>query len=127
MCATWCGPTGLLAERGVQGEAYNVCRGTAHGVRELAEALIARARHPMHLAADDGLLRPVDVAEVRGDPAKLRATTGWRPEVPVEQTLDDLLDHWRSEATGSELSQSPNSCGGGTPTGSEVPHLHDSQ
>ncbi len=85
----------LLAERGAEGEAYNVCSGTARGIAELAEALIARARHPMRLAADGQLLRPVDVAEVRGDPSKLHDATGWRPEVPLEQTLDDLLDYWR--------------------------------
>lgn len=102
----------------------------------------AEITEPEALEADFSQCRPeavyhlaaqADVGASFTDPAAtlrvnvLRATTGWRPEVPVEQTLDDLLDHWRSEATGSELSQSPNSCGGGTPTGSEVPHLHDSQ
>ena len=85
----------LLAERGAPGEAYNVCSGTARAISELAEALIARARHPMRLAADGDLLRPVDVAEARGDPSKLHDATGWRPEVPLEQTLEDLLDFWR--------------------------------
>ena len=93
----------LLAEHGVRGEAYNVCSGTALGVRELAEALIARARHPMRMVADDELLRPVDVTEVRGDASKLRAATGWRPEVPLDQTLDDLLDYWRCKTAGSQL------------------------
>ena len=85
----------LLVERGAAGEAYNVCRGVAIGISDLAEALLARARRPMRLEADERLLRPVDVAEVRGDPAKLHNATGWRPEVPLEQTLDDLLDYWR--------------------------------
>ena len=93
----------LLAEHGVRGEAYNVCSGTALGVRELAKALIARARHPMRMVADDELLRPVDVTEVRGDASKLRAATGWRPEVPLDQTLDDLLDYWRCKTAGSQL------------------------
>ena len=93
----------LLAERGACGEAYNVCSGTSLSVLELAETLIARARHPMRLTADDGLFRPVDVAEVKGDPSKLRAATGWRPEVRLEQTLDDLLDFWRCRTSESEL------------------------
>ena len=93
----------LLATHGVAGEAYNVCSGTAHGISDLAEALIAKARHPMHLTIDGGLLRPVDVSEVRGDPSKLHDATGWRPEVPLEQTLDDLLDYWRCRTAGSEL------------------------
>ena len=88
----------MLATDGAAGEAYNVCSGTARAVSELAEALIARARHPMRLEADGELLRPVDVAESRGDPSKLHAATGWRPEVPLAQTLDDLLDYWRRRA-----------------------------
>ena len=112
----------LLAEHGASGEAYNVCSGTALGVGELAEALIARARHPMRLAADDELLRPVDVTEVRGDPSKLRAATGWRPEVRMEQTLDDLLDYWRCNTAGSELLDGPLSG-----SGSELPPRGDSQ
>ncbi len=94
----------LLAEHGACGEAYNVCSGSSLRVLDLAEALIARARHPMRLAADDGLFRPVDVAEVRGDPSRLRAATGWRPEVGLEQTFDDLLDYWRCRTSESELS-----------------------
>lgn len=93
----------LLAERGVCGEAYNVCSGTSVSVRELADALMERARRPMRLTADDDLFRPVDVAEVRGDPSKLRAATGWSPGVGLEQTLDDLLDYWRRQASESEL------------------------
>ena len=98
----------LLATNGTAGEAYNVCSGTTRSISELAEALIARARHPMRLATDSELLRPVDVSEVRGDPTKLHDATGWRPEVPLEQTLDDLLDYWRTRTA-----ESP-----GTPVGS---------
>jgi len=93
----------LLAERGACGEAYNVCSGASLSVGELAEALVARAARPMRLVADDRLLRPVDVAEVRGDPSKLHAATGWRPEVKLGQTLDDLLDYRRRVTAGSEL------------------------
>ena len=92
----------LLAACGSAGEAYNVCSGAARAVTELAEALLARARHPMRLCADEGLLRPVDVAEVCGDPSKLRQATGWRPEVPLSQTLDDLLHYWRCRAAEAE-------------------------
>ena len=87
----------MLAVAGEPGEAYNVCSGKARSVRDLAERLLARARHPMRMRADSALMRPVDVPELTGDPSKLRAATGWRPEIPLQQTLDDLLDHWRCE------------------------------
>lgn len=115
----------LLATNGEAGEAYNVCSGAARAISELAEALISRARHPMRLEADGELLRPVDVAEVCGDPSKLRDASGWRPEVPLEQTLDDLLDYWRCR-----LAEPSGSLGDGAASeaaGSELPSWGDSQ
>jgi GDP-4-dehydro-6-deoxy-D-mannose reductase len=35
--------------------------------------------------------------EVRGSPARLRSTTGWAPEVPLERTLADTVAWWRAE------------------------------
>ncbi|MCY4294059.1 MAG: GDP-mannose 4,6-dehydratase [Acidimicrobiaceae bacterium] len=85
----------LLAEHGDAGEAFNVCSGASVSVAELAERLVARAAHPMRLLSDGGLMRPADLLEMRGDPAKLRRATGWRPQITLEETLDNLLDHWR--------------------------------
>ena len=126
----------LLAANGTAGEAYNVCSGTARAVSELAAALIARARHPMRLVADGELLRPVDVVEVSGDPSKLHGATGWRPEVPLEQTLDDLLDYWRCRITessdtnrgsGTAAASSDANCGSGTSAESHPGDRGDSQ
>jgi GDP-4-dehydro-6-deoxy-D-mannose reductase len=33
--------------------------------------------------------------EVRGDPGRLRAATGWEPEIPLERTLADTVAWWR--------------------------------
>lgn len=87
----------LLAVLGVPGEAYNVCSGISRRVGDLAERLVERARGPMRLEVQEALLRPVDVSEMCGDPTKLRQATGWTPQVPLELTLDDLLDYWRAE------------------------------
>jgi nucleoside-diphosphate-sugar epimerase len=37
-----------------------------------------------------------------GDASRLRATTGWQPEIPPARMLDDLLAYWRAR----EASQS---------------------
>lgn len=86
----------LLMVSGRAGEAYHVCSGVDRPVRELAQGLVDRATSPMELETDPGLLRPVDLAVLRGDPAKIRAATGWQPEIGLETTLTDLLDFWRS-------------------------------
>ena len=85
----------LLVERGEPGEVYNVCSGRDIAVQQLAEMLVAIAERPMRLEPDPDLQRPVDIPVLRGDNARIRAATGWQPEIPMEQTLADLLDDCR--------------------------------
>ena len=86
----------LLAERGGAGEAYNVCSGRAVAIRELADILIGLSTRPMKVTLDAERLRPVDVPVLHGDNSKLVRDTGWKAEIPLEQTLADLLDWWRA-------------------------------
>jgi len=86
----------MLLERGEPGEVYNVCSGRDVSIQELADHLVAMADHPIELTPDPALLRPVDLPVLRGDASKLRAATGWEPEIPIEQTLADLLDDMRA-------------------------------
>ena len=50
----------------------------------------------MRFETDPELLRPVDVPVLRGDHPRLTGATGWEPEIPLDQTLTDLLDDWRT-------------------------------
>ena len=81
----------LLVDHGTPGEAYNVCSGRGVRVGDLAAELVARASRPLRLATDGGLVRPVDVPVMVGDPAKLTAATGWSPALDLARTLDDVL------------------------------------
>ena len=76
--------------------AYNVCSGRAVSVRELIDLLRRCSRVEIRHEVDPGRVRPHDVPEVRGSPARLRAATGWSPEIPLERTLRDALDAWRA-------------------------------
>jgi GDP-4-dehydro-6-deoxy-D-mannose reductase len=82
----------LLAERGEPGEVYNVCSGTGVSVQAIADRLLAAARRPIRLVTDPDLVRPVEVPRLVGSNERLRATTGWAPEIPLETTLADVLD-----------------------------------
>ncbi len=91
----------LLVELGAPGEVYNVCTGDDLAVQDLADRMLALAAHPMRLEPDPSLLRPVEIPVLRGDATKLRDATGWAPEIPIDQTLADLLDDQRSRAAAS--------------------------
>ncbi len=86
----------LLVERGVPGEVYNVCTGRDLAISELADRLLSMAAHPMRLEEDPNLQRPVETPVLRGDATKVRKTTGWIPEIGMDQTLTDLLAEWRT-------------------------------
>ncbi len=82
----------LLVEHGVAGEAYNVSSGHGTSVREIADGLLGLSDTPLELVVDPELVRSVDVPMLVGSPDKLRAATGWRPEIPFEQTLHAVLE-----------------------------------
>jgi GDP-4-dehydro-6-deoxy-D-mannose reductase len=90
----------LLVERGEPGEVYNVCSGVGRSVAEVADQLLALARHAIELVPDPALLRPVEVPRLVGDNRRLREATGWAPAITFEQTLAAVLDRWRAEVAG---------------------------
>jgi GDP-4-dehydro-6-deoxy-D-mannose reductase len=86
----------LLIDAGEPGAVYNVCRGSAVSVEQIAQALLGMAARPMRLVSDPALQRPVDIPVLIGDNSELRRATGWRPTIPLDQTLSDVLTDWRA-------------------------------
>jgi GDP-4-dehydro-6-deoxy-D-mannose reductase len=86
----------LINERGTPGRAYNVCSGRAIAMRDLLDRLLARARARIRVRIDPARYRPNDVPLVVGDPRRIHDELGWTPEIPLDQSLDDLLEYWRS-------------------------------
>jgi GDP-4-dehydro-6-deoxy-D-mannose reductase len=89
----------VLAEVGVAGEVYNVCSGASTTVADIARRLSSLAVCRVELREDPALYRPADVPVVRGDPSRLMAISGWKPEIPLDTTLDDVLRWWRDALT----------------------------
>jgi GDP-4-dehydro-6-deoxy-D-mannose reductase len=85
----------LIVERGAPGRAYNVCSGRAIAIRTLLEMFLARAKVPIAVKSDPARYRPNDVPLVLGDRTRLSTELGWEPRIPLEQTVDDLLEDWR--------------------------------
>lgn len=86
----------LILEKGTPGEIYNVCSGRAWSIGEILDMLRRLASKPIAVEADPTRGRSEDVPVLVGSFAKLEAATGWRPMIPLERTLTDLLDWWRA-------------------------------
>ena len=82
----------LLLEGGVPGESYNIASGEGHPLREVLERLQRMVGWRVVAEYDPGLARRADILHLVGDAGKLHAATGWAPQIPLDQTLQDLLD-----------------------------------
>jgi GDP-4-dehydro-6-deoxy-D-mannose reductase len=88
-----------LFERGRPGAAYNVCRGEGVRLADAVATLCGMARVPVRIEPDPARMRPADVPYLVGDPAAIAADTGWRAETPLDTTLREVLDQWRTSPT----------------------------
>ena len=81
-----------LAERGADGEIYNVCSGVPRKMEDVLRALVSIARVGVEIREDPALVRPVDVPLVYGDNAKLKAATSWEPAYAFARSLRDVYE-----------------------------------
>ena len=86
----------LLLDRKVAPGVYNVASGVGVSVREILGQLIEIAGVSPTLEVDPERFRPTD--HRIGDASRLRDATGWAPEIPLRQTLAEMLDFWGSAA-----------------------------
>jgi GDP-4-dehydro-6-deoxy-D-mannose reductase len=85
----------LAVTKGKPGEVYNIATGEGIVIREMLNRIVELAKVEVKIETDPARLRPSDVEILIGDSSKFRADTGWEPRIPFDQTLRDLLDHWR--------------------------------
>lgn len=87
----------LLLELGQLGEVYNIASGQAVSIQAILDQLLAMSVTKITTAQDVTRLRQSDTAIITGDASKLRTLTAWQPQIPLSQTLHDILDYWRTE------------------------------
>ncbi|MBV9660164.1 MAG: GDP-mannose 4,6-dehydratase [Acidimicrobiales bacterium] len=80
---------------GKAGQVYNVCQGESVTIRQVAERLLALAGVDIPIVVDPARVRQSDIPELRGDPSRIEKATGWRPEIPLDVTLADVLRYWQ--------------------------------
>jgi GDP-4-dehydro-6-deoxy-D-mannose reductase len=85
----------LALEKGQVGEVYNLASGRAVTIQQLLDMLLGLSEVEVEVQVDPERLRPSDVEILIGDASKFRTATGWEPLIPLEQTVEDLLNYWR--------------------------------
>jgi GDP-4-dehydro-6-deoxy-D-mannose reductase len=84
----------LLMEHGVPGEAYNICSGRGYKMRDILDMLLSMSPKKINVTQSPEKMRPSDDSILIGDNSKL-CRLGWKPQIPIERTLSDILDYWK--------------------------------
>jgi GDP-4-dehydro-6-deoxy-D-mannose reductase len=77
-------------------EVFNVASGLAVSLHKIVRILLANTdcKISLHQETSRGTAGGPD--SIRLDTKRLREATGWVPEIPIERSVLDTLNHWRS-------------------------------
>ena len=91
---------GLLLLNGRAGETYNVGSGSAVEIRAILDMIIGMSTADIEVKVDPNKIRPVDVPVIEADITKINRETGWKPSIPLRQTIEEILNYWREQIGG---------------------------
>jgi GDP-4-dehydro-6-deoxy-D-mannose reductase len=74
---------------------YNLCSGRALKIEELIAQMGSCSRLEIEIEIDPALARQSDPPLVVGSSRRLQDEAGWQPQIPIAQTVSDMLDWWR--------------------------------
>jgi GDP-4-dehydro-6-deoxy-D-mannose reductase len=86
----------LAITKGLPGEVYNLGTGKPWSIRDILDTLLNLSTAQIEVIQDPARLRPSDIPVLACDSSKFNKLTGWQPEIKLEQSLQDVLDYWRS-------------------------------
>jgi GDP-4-dehydro-6-deoxy-D-mannose reductase len=70
--------------------------GKEYNYQNIIEQLISLSkRKNIKTVTDKKRLRTIDIKYLVASPAYTMSKLGWRPEIPIEKTLSDILNYWR--------------------------------
>jgi len=92
----------LMLTHARNGEIYNVCSGIERSIRTLLKRLLDLSGVAAEIATDSTRYRPTDQPRVCGSHEKLKEQTGWKPEIPIDETLLNLYRYWENKINDSK-------------------------
>ena len=82
----------MLLESDRSGEVFNLGSGAATPLKDILETVISFSSQEIGYEVDPALIRPTDQPCVQADVSKAARELGWRPEMPLAQTLRDVYE-----------------------------------
>lgn len=93
----------LVTVNPTPGAYYNIGGTYTCSVRAMLDTLLAKSTcQNIAVETDPERLRPIDADLQVPDTTKFQTHTGWKPEIPFDVTMSDLLDYWRARIARNE-------------------------
>ncbi|MFA4955761.1 MAG: GDP-mannose 4,6-dehydratase [Candidatus Methanoperedens sp.] len=86
-----------LAIKSENGGIYNICSGAGHSIADLLDIYLKLISHKITILKDKSLFRKNDVSSMYGDNMKIKEETGWKPSVPLDESLKNTLNYLRNQ------------------------------
>ncbi len=95
----------LVTVNPIPGQYYNIGGTYSCTVGDMLDHLISisTAKDAIRVETEEARLRPLDADLQVPDTSKFHAHTGWKPEIPFEKTMKDLLDYWRERVEAGRI------------------------
>jgi GDP-4-dehydro-6-deoxy-D-mannose reductase len=78
-------------------DVYNICSSNNLSMREVVDKLVELSEFPIRTMESPTLYRPSDFSFKPPSCQKFKKLANWEPEISIDQTLEDLLDYYRSQ------------------------------
>lgn len=89
---------GLLIQKGVPGETYNIGSGRALAIEDILYMILKHSACDIQVHVSPQKLRPVDIPVIEADISKLKNCISWEPKISLEQTIEETLNYWRKSS-----------------------------
>jgi GDP-4-dehydro-6-deoxy-D-mannose reductase len=83
-----------IFQEGRRGETYNVCSGNGYRITDIVHLFSELTNIPVTIYQNEGLFRPVDNPILIGSYKKLEGHTGWKPRIPIQESLKKIYNYW---------------------------------
>jgi len=94
----------LLTIKPISGAYYNIGGTFTCQIGDVLNTLLSMSpmKEQIRVEVDSERLRPIDADLQVPNTEKFRLHTGWKPEIPYKQTMEDLLNYWRERVAEAE-------------------------
>ena len=99
----------LLLKGGKKGHLYNVCSGIGLSIKDLIDIMAKQLNIEVDINIDNRLIRPADNKKIIGSNEKIKRELGWHNNIPLEQSLKDIIIYWEANSNvGSGIGSAEN-------------------